>query len=817
MGYEQAFHTCCRDGLSTPELAFQFKAASPGLDETMLTAIGRAMTGYTPPPDAPPAPTPAQLGEFPVSLRYARVDGVGPCVSRTVYVGREDRSGPDGGRGRFGNYFSHVLVLPGGHTFANGMHPIELWEAPFWTADEAPGNVLGSVPAVNGATVSVIGRALRELRDARRARWLPNLFDGLAAALAGQSRVVVLDTRESGWAWVAAAAKCLPRGLAAELTFDTFDGEPDRSGARLCVSVPEVSRAGLLRGVHTGDIVLVDPHDDAEPPAPRTLLGRAVAAWLERRDPDELPRIAEAADQLPGTMDVVRYGAVVALATEDEAAVTPGDVDAILSETARWLEAEPGPPVEPGAAGRLLTAAANDSELAAPLATSTRARELLETALRSPSPEAEAVAGAILTATLSRADDIDPASLPRLRESAVSFQVLGASLDLVSEDDLAAPAVAHRVRVLHRLGVLGRNDEVDRRAGTACGRELVTDDVLEVVRELAGDSLGSRTADHALWVLAVALQRGHEVPDALLRKLADDPLGSALEGLAGSGEHFPAALLAARAGVAARPRERGACLAKLLTLASDAQVAEAVRALYPPRDELGPSQVREILEAHAAARRTPDRALVDRAWGALGDASPFSPDEALLELLRSLTGTRPYPADVGIEMARSFPRHAADLPPWIAKLSRALDVLTPAHADALLGKLGRHAARVKRYREHRSVAVSAYEVGGKQFEQAYLRELQEIFRAKDSAEHAVQVLIAWAPGRVPPRLSELMLERALPEVMRQVGPGQRDEMRKILERGGEQWLEWFAEWDERHPPASRVGRAVSKLGLGRKR
>src|SRR3954447_5075433 len=139
MSYEQAFHTCCRNGLTTPGLSFQFNAASPGLDETMLSAIGRTMTGYTPPPSAPPAPTADELRDFPVSLRYARVEGVGPCVSRTVYVGREDRADPDGGQGRFGNYFSHVLALPGGGTFGNGVHPIELWEAPLWTADEAAG------------------------------------------------------------------------------------------------------------------------------------------------------------------------------------------------------------------------------------------------------------------------------------------------------------------------------------------------------------------------------------------------------------------------------------------------------------------------------------------------------------------------------------------------------------------------------------------------------------------------------------------------------------------------------------------------------
>src|SRR5689334_4442412 len=106
MGFEQAFHTSCRVGLGA-QAGFQFNAASPGLTEQQLAELARVHAGYQAPPGMPAEPSKDDLREFPISLKFAPVEGVGPAVSNTCYVGREYRGrNGEADSGRFGNYFS---------------------------------------------------------------------------------------------------------------------------------------------------------------------------------------------------------------------------------------------------------------------------------------------------------------------------------------------------------------------------------------------------------------------------------------------------------------------------------------------------------------------------------------------------------------------------------------------------------------------------------------------------------------------------------------------------------------------------------------
>ena len=126
---------------------------------------------------------------LPVVLRYLPVDGVGGVVSRTAYVGREFR-GHDGepDSGRFGNYFSHILVGAGeGDGGFDGLMPIELWGASHWTATESQATDLPPLERIEPGPIDLEAVLARAPASGRR-RW------GLCS-----TPVSTLSSADRGW------------------------------------------------------------------------------------------------------------------------------------------------------------------------------------------------------------------------------------------------------------------------------------------------------------------------------------------------------------------------------------------------------------------------------------------------------------------------------------------------------------------------------------------------------------------------------------------------------------------------------------------
>ncbi|MGH3239473.1 MAG: hypothetical protein ACRDNL_03780, partial [Spirillospora sp.] len=126
----QLHYTSARRG-PTGRAGFQFVAETPGLPDGVRAGVTPYLS-YRPPPDAPLSPDESELGGFPVSLLYDRVDGR-PLLLRCRYLGRDYS-------GRYGNFFAHAVVAEPDEL--EGLRPAELWHAPHWTHDPAPEPVL---------------------------------------------------------------------------------------------------------------------------------------------------------------------------------------------------------------------------------------------------------------------------------------------------------------------------------------------------------------------------------------------------------------------------------------------------------------------------------------------------------------------------------------------------------------------------------------------------------------------------------------------------------------------------------------------------
>lgn len=814
MRYEQAFHTCCRNGRTSATLAFQYNAASDGLDDTMLAGIQNAMTGYAPPRSAPPAPTPDELYAFPVSLRYRAVEGVGPSVSRTAYVGREDRSPAGAGEGRFGNYFSHVLVAPGAERFFPNRRPIELWEAPVWTTDEQPAIV---APSLEGLTVGtdVAHRAFAALEEAGRIDWLPSLLDGVARALEGESRVVVLDEPGLGWAWVAAASFALPAVLADRLTFDTYAADPHLAKVLLCASVRDVDRHMLDHKAHTGEVLLLDPASAPVPGEQLTLLGRGAASLCERGGASRLSAIGEKAQSDAG-MTPARLGARFAIEAQDPSALRTGDLVTVLGEVAPWIDGPARDDEGLAAATVLLAGAAAEPGLEVDPAAAHDAARLLERAAAADAAPDDTIS-ALACVALRGADNLEPGTLATVPPAMLGFDAIGQALDLVS-DSLDAGAAARRLGAIAAIGLLGANDELDRRAGDACASHIEDRQVLALLTQLAADARGRSCVENALW--SVAQERTSLSPD-VLATLGRPPVIELLTGLAKEQGRYPAALLAGRATVSVHPDVGERVLGRLLLQArSPEECDEAVAAIYGDWSDWSLEKLGEVVAAHGAAERLPAEQIVEAGWDRLADIDPVEAvaRDATRELGDTLKALAPQarerPAYIGLVLARQ--RSPSVPEEWLRALEERFDELPERHAEALAGYAARDVAVLTDTTVHAEAVDVMTRAAKRRFVDPYIRAIERSLGQDRDPALACAVLLAWYSRGAPVDIAPEVSDKVLPRLMGVWDDEDRDRLAALIARREPGWIEWFHDWREEHPPAGAVGRAVRRMRLGRR-
>lgn len=800
MTYEQAFHTCCRGGLSGPGLGFQYRAASAGLDAERLAALSRVMVGYVPASTLPPTPGEAELARFPVSLRYATVPGQGTAVSRTVYVGREDRDDSGGGQGRFGNYFSHVLT-PTDRGAAWADEPVRLWNATFWqTAHpaETPIATLAS-PLHCGLRTADIEAVFAD--QARRA-WLPALFDATTDIIAGRARLVVLDDATHGFAWVAAFVLVLPRFLRPQLTFDTYDGEPDRSPARICVSDPAADRSALHRRVHTGEVILVDPAQPA--PVPATMLGRVVASALADPAARSLVETAETVEPVGELVEDFAGALAVQLGG---AGVEPVDLPVVLRLLEAWS-------ADPGRHGREIEQATATLEALFDRLTGVPDADppIVVRLLRRLSEAGVGPVGALVKLLLMIEEHVDSDDLFALPADALDAGDFGTAVGLMTEAGTAS-VFARRLRLLGVLDLLEKNVALDRRAARAAAiyaTEPETSAALGSIAESHPDVVGRACT---LIAASFAEDTSRPRPD-LLRGFAAEPLFTIVRDLSKADSN--ALLLLCAAELAGQPGSRRRILASALSRFDDEALRSAlVEIACGPAADRPPDAVIDLLDGYATAEVPIPRPALDAGWRQLEGRRLSELDPEHEQLLARLRQAQPDRAMRPIETALSLRRLLRD-PARAAQDSVELVAratgLEAGHRQELVTALAGIVVDAAERGENASAdaALLADRRFGSSFICSYVDELEQRLDETRSPRLVAQTHLAWR-SKDARRGSAEQVEAVMADAVGLWRPNELEAVGEQIAVHGSSWASDWEYWLEEHPPSGAVGRAVGRV------
>lgn len=811
--YEQAFHTCCRRGL-TPQPGFQYNAVSPGLSETVLAQLAAAHAGYQAPRDSPPEPNPDQLSRFPVSLRHLPVDGVGPVVSQTKYVGREFRGHHgEADAGRFGNYFSHIVVGDGSAAPFQELLPIELWDAEHWTTEESATPSLAPIRSLAPGTLDLEGALSSLLPD--RAPWIPSIVNATVAALHDGPRVVLVE--EAGAlaaAWVALMCFALPRALAEGLTFSTFEGRPQYVDMQLTLTTPACDTS--FPASELGHRVTVI---DAQGPPPKVtrepLLGRAIYALVK----SGAEALSVAARVIP-LEDPDLLGAEYAVhAGVSELVRDEADVLEIIALLESWHASGRGEG-SLGATARELA----DGRVAPTNATLVAWSALHAEARRGVHPESAEIVDAALAYLLTNLDDLAPLEqadrlLSVTGETSVqpSIARLAEFLEAITES-VDPDRLAGRVTGGWRLGLLGINDELDRRFVE------VLPDLLDIpiVERIFGE-IRSYPASHELVAgvasaLVASASSDARALDRLTALADDEVVDQAITDALRTSDSFDFSVTGVRAQLRGHPERRRAFVANLAALAGTDQQQAEIRTLYGPSGPESAEDHTELLASYGLASRSTPAADIEAAWRAvhahpLADQHTRSEVAALVEMLASTdphaTSHGGYVAWAAVDnqpRARSGPRLSEWMQAVIDVASLPQDQLPDGRYVEFIEIAAGLVLAERDPQEHRACfSVAAEKVSDRVWLEACEAEL-----ARQRSELADTVARLFEIWRSPPGSDRaghtLVLERLLPAV--HLTGRQREKIAKTLPKRLEKsWLRWGKE----HPSGGGVARAVGRL------
>lgn len=797
MIYQQAFHTSCRTGLG-PQPGFQFNAASEGLSEPVLAELAAAHAGYQAPPDATQQPTRDQLASFPTTLKFLPVDGVGPVLSRTTYVGREYR-GTDGepDSGRYGNYFSHILVGSEKGGFAD-LLPIELWSAPHWTEDEATTARLDSLGEITPGSLT-LERALELLSGAGEGT-LAAVAGSALVAVGGGARVVVAEPLvERMAAWVAWASFCLPPGLAERLTFSTYTGTPVReNGVMLCVTSPACDLS--FQPYELGSSVELILADQTVSGDGTNLYGRIVAE-LSTSGADA---VSDAVMRLPRDVDHGSEGALLAVLTERLDLVRAEEVGPTLSlvcdridqlPAERWAELikNVDPPRTPADAppwvGLYETARMIDG--------ATGGTALVDEAL-----------GRLIPLF----DQLSVTPIDGIPLTAPSVRVLARWLEAIKADPPPSQLAAS-IKTGSSLGLLGLNDALDRAVGEKLADHLA-DPAFEGVADTAIERGGSAVADATATRAVEMLEQGELGIEQLTRLAGEPRCRVTIEREVEKSDSFPVLFAWEQVVVGENPTRRPAAVQQLVRSARTEEEKASLARFYGKAGPASLEEHTELLEAFVAADAMPAPSQFDAALAELAKSSLVKDRRRALRLT----------AVLGKEPIRSQSRRSAiyalwwlvensrgsDFEVWsgrVHKCSQAkdsglpgkrLDELRELAAERMVGEIASDKA---------AVAYTSLDSSfGKKWERSFGRRLREqLAAAADPTDLVIDAFVTLHRVRGTERNP---VADVLPSVL---GALSERELEAAQARLPSRYLRPWSEMLDEHPPKRRFDGSVSRL------
>lgn len=204
-----------RDGFSTFSL-------SEGLSDEDREDLVKYAGGYSPPEGLPSQPvTEEELDLFPIAFASFRLRSGKRAITRTRYVGK-DYAGA-----RFGNLFSHGLIIDGDWPF----HPIQLWEPSrnslIWSnglslEEQNLGRTPGLLNTVDIRREHLYHFDIPEFLDyLDRYNWFKTFFFALRQYRVGKT-IVLKDEPENAAYWIAALQYLVPFRVSQDISFSSY-------------------------------------------------------------------------------------------------------------------------------------------------------------------------------------------------------------------------------------------------------------------------------------------------------------------------------------------------------------------------------------------------------------------------------------------------------------------------------------------------------------------------------------------------------------------------------------------------------------------
>ncbi len=220
----QLIYTSCKKGLS-PGAGFQTFAMSEGITGEERREIERYGL-YVPPTNLPTQPTEEEIKtQFPVAFRFFRLESGRFAICQAKYIGRDYS-------GRYGNYFSHTLILEKDHF---SFYPIQWYNSPLFRdrltpvemdTETTPPPLPCIEPAQFTAALTIRFEDVAAFIENKGMESLKELLSAAINYHQDHRRLVLSDTQANIPIWIAAVQMAFPLPMAHTLTFATYVHDP---------------------------------------------------------------------------------------------------------------------------------------------------------------------------------------------------------------------------------------------------------------------------------------------------------------------------------------------------------------------------------------------------------------------------------------------------------------------------------------------------------------------------------------------------------------------------------------------------------------
>ncbi|WP_027623024.1 hypothetical protein [Clostridium lundense] len=231
MKVQQLFYTSCKKGISLG-MGFQTYSMSEGITEEERKEI-EAHCVYIPPDNLPTQPTKEEIEKlFPIALSSFRLKSGKYCICQSKYVGKDYS-------GRYGNYFSHVLISDEPWPF----YPIELYGSITFrdslTSQEESAEEIKSLENLEGIHLgnvidyNTISAFLKGAEGENRRKNFKLLMESVIDYEKEGKNIVFEDLKENNAYWIGAIQMALTKNLAQTFSFTTYCYNPENTDYKI--------------------------------------------------------------------------------------------------------------------------------------------------------------------------------------------------------------------------------------------------------------------------------------------------------------------------------------------------------------------------------------------------------------------------------------------------------------------------------------------------------------------------------------------------------------------------------------------------------